>query len=122
MAKDKRVKGCPNLNCERHTKQYKYKATDKYCTICGETLILVCERCHCEIGDEGIEHKLCDRCEAIIADRKEKVMRNVKEFAKGAAMVAPVAAGKLKGIDSKNLKSVGKAAVRVAGEVVKKVK
>ena len=122
MAKDKRVKGCPNENCERHEKKYKYKATDRYCTICGEPLILVCERCHCEIGDEGIDHKMCARCEAILADRKEQVVKNVKGVAKGAAMVVPVAAGKLKGVDPKNLKAVGKAAAGAAAEIAKKIK
>ena len=122
MVKDKRVKGCSNENCERNAKKYKYKVSDKYCTICGDPLILVCNRCHCEIRDEGIDHRLCARCEALIADRKEQITQNVKGVVKGAAVVVPTAVGKLKGVDPKNAKAVGKAAAGIIGDVAKKIK
>lgn len=39
MSKDKRIKACPNAECSRNTEKYRYKATDKFCTICGEAII-----------------------------------------------------------------------------------
>lgn len=96
------------------------KATDKFCTICGDKLILVCSRCHTEISDEGIDHKMCARCEAVIKDRNEKIVANVKNVARGVVGVVPVAANKLKGVDLKDANVLGKAAIDIAQKVVKK--
>lgn len=70
MAKDKRVKGCPNVTCIRNGKKYKYSATDRFCTICGEELIFVCPVCFRKLADLGRDHILCAACQAEKEDRK----------------------------------------------------
>ena len=88
MPKDKRKKGCPNTKCERNKKKYSYKATDQYCTICGEKLLFVCADCFKRIEDTDMRHKYCAICEANREDRKEKRKERLK-----AASVAVVTVG-----------------------------
>ena len=125
MAKDKRVKGCPNEACEMHTKKKKQPAENDYCPKCGAKLIFVCEKCFCEIEDIDSKHKLCLRCEAEASEKKEKMKEDVKNMgskvvAFGAAGVAAVGAG-MKNEGLKNAKNLGVEVVKKAVEVAPKV-
>lgn len=94
MAKDKRIKGCPNLICKRYKKEHKYKVTDNYCTICGTELVYVCAECFEKIEDEGPEKRLCATCEAKHTERKEAVKKGtdkVKNMAKAGVTAVPKA-------------------------------
>ena len=81
--KDKRIKGCPNTECERHNKHFKYKPTDKFCTLCGSTLIFVCAECFKEIEDAPDMHKYCENCKAEKAQDGGKVPHAFKELGRG---------------------------------------
>ncbi len=84
MAKDKRIKGCPNENCEQRQKKIKYKSSDEYCPKCGSRLIFVCNKCFSQIEDIDPSHKICKRCEAESQEKKDKVI----DIAKGVAAAA----------------------------------
>ena len=91
MAKDKRVKGCPDPLCERNAKKYKYAATDKFCTICGAELTFVCPVCFRKLADMGPDHILCAACQAEKADRKansRKRLQYIGDKVGGAARAA----------------------------------
>ncbi len=91
MAKDKRVKGCPNTLCIRNGKKYKYTAADKYCTLCGSELTFVCPVCFRKLADMGPEHVLCASCQAEKADRKantQKRFQYIGDKLGGAARAA----------------------------------
>lgn len=79
MAKDKRVKGCSNPDCEKANKKAKFKAEENYCSICGSTLVYVCAQCHGPLDDEGPDHRICGGCEATNNDRKAKAINGVKK-------------------------------------------
>lgn len=117
MAKDKRVKGCPNEACEMHTKKKKQPAENDYCPKCGTKLIFVCEKCFCEIEDIDSKHKLCLRCEAEAAEKKEKMKDDVKNIGGKAAALGAAAAGAVVG-GAKN--EALKKATKLGVEVVKK--
>lgn len=123
--KDKRIKRCTNPTCERYITKYKYKATEKYCSLCGNSLVFVCGDCFDKIEDEGPQHRICARCEAIRADRKEKAAeygKAAKDMAVKAVVAAPVAVVHMKDVNPKNVKSVAKAIAETAVDVVKKNK
>lgn len=89
MAKrDRRIKGCPNTECERHTNKYKYKATDKFCTICGAELIYVCAECFKEIEDSPDLHRYCENCKAEKKQDGGKLPHAVKEIGRGTKDIA----------------------------------
>ena len=60
--KDKRIKGCPDPGCERHNEHYKYKPTDRFCTLCGSQLVYVCAKCFKEIEDTEDHRRYCEDC------------------------------------------------------------
>lgn len=94
MAKDKRIKGCYNLECRRYRKEYKYETTDNFCTICGTPLVFVCVECFEKIEDNGPEHKLCDVCEAKHQARRDAVNQGVdkaKAVAAAGVKIVPEA-------------------------------
>lgn len=68
--KDKRIKGCPNPECDKNAKKFRYKSDDTYCTHCGQGLVFVCAKCFKKIDHEGVEHKICAHCEAATEQRK----------------------------------------------------
>jgi len=86
MAKDKRIKGCYNLECKRYRKEYKYEVTDNFCTICGTPLVFVCTECFEKIEDRGPEHKLCDACEAKHQERRDAMNQRVEKVKEVAAV------------------------------------
>jgi len=121
MAKDNRKKGCPNKDCGRNKKKYFYKATDMYCTICGQPLVYVCKDCFSRIDDTDIKHTRCELCEAKRADRKAKIV-DKRNAAAGAAAV--MVAGIAKAAQGEVIKEGGKLAqnaVKAGFEVAKKV-
>lgn len=81
--KDRRVKGCPNTECERHNK-YKYKHSDQFCTLCGSPLIFVCAECFKQIEDAPDMHRYCENCKAEKAQDGGKVPHAFKELGRGA--------------------------------------
>lgn len=60
--KDKRIKGCPDPECERHIEHFKYKSTDKFCTRCGSQLAFVCAKCFEPIEDTEDQRRFCEAC------------------------------------------------------------
>ena len=92
MAKDKRIKGCYNLECKRYRKEYKYEVTDNFCTICGTSLVFVCTECFEKIEDKGPEHRLCDECESKQQERRDarnQRVERVKEIAAAGVKIVP---------------------------------
>lgn len=92
MAKDKRTKGCPNTECSRNNKKYHYKVTDRYCTICGCELVLVCQDCFQKLADLGPEHTRCGSCLAEREDRKHRPAKRIRHIAGEATEFAREAA------------------------------
>lgn len=116
MAKDRRVKGCPNEACPMHNEKKKQPAENEYCPKCGSRLIFVCEKCFAEIEDIDYSHRKCKRCEAESLEKKEKAKDTVKNAAgkvgtAGVAVVGAAAAG----IQKEGIKQ----AVAVGSKVVK---
>ena len=75
--RDKRIKGCWNPKCKRCKKHYKYKADEKYCSLCKSELVYVCSKCGGLLEDVGRKHTVCAKClankEANADARKEAV-------------------------------------------------
>lgn len=124
MASDNRKKGCPNTECVRNKKEYYYKATDQFCTICGQPLVYVCKSCFSRIDDIDKKHIRCVQCEAKIADRKAKIA-NKRNAAVGGVAAAGV--GILKVAKNEVVKQGGdlaknavKAGFAVAAKMIKK--
>lgn len=93
MAKDKRIKGCYNLECKRYRKEYKYEVTDNFCTICGTPLVFVCTECFEKIEDRGPEHKLCEACEAKHQERRDEMNQRVDKVKEVAAVGVKIVPG-----------------------------
>lgn len=91
--KDRRVKCCPNTQCEHNQdrKKHRYSASDQFCSLCGNELVFVCAKCLDSIADEGPAHRVCASCEAKAEDRKEKVKKVGGGVAAGAAAVGAAA-------------------------------
>lgn len=87
MANDRRVKGCPGKQCERSIKKYRYKATDMYCTICGNELVFVCADCFKKLDDSAEEHRFCAVCEAKRKDKKDKRRERAKKAGTAALSI-----------------------------------
>ena len=116
MAKDKRIKGCPNAECNRNQKKYRYKATDKYCTICGSELVLVCQDCFQKLADMGFGHIRCGSCEAEREDRKHSTPKKLKHMVGKVSNGARSAAQQAKKLGSdlvEDAKSLGDKARRM---------
>ena len=59
--KDKRIKGCPNVNCPDFMEKKKYSPDDHYCKKCGTPLVFVCARCYRPVKDiPGL--RICPDC------------------------------------------------------------
>ena len=98
MPYDRRVKGCPNENCEMCKKKVKQKPCNDYCPKCGTRLVFVCKKCFKEIQDIDEKHYICDRCGAAIKQRKSAAIEKAKNDLGKAKKVAfdaavPVAIG-----------------------------
>ena len=73
--KDKRIKGCPNVNCQDFMDKKKYSPDDHYCRKCGTPLVFVCARCYRPIKDiEGL--RICPDCKG---RPEKKVTRAAKK-------------------------------------------
>ena len=76
--KDKRIKGCPNVNCPDFKAKKKYGADDHYCKKCGTPLVFVCARCYRPLKDiEGL--RICPDCKG---KPEKKVTRAAKNAGK----------------------------------------
>ena len=125
MTTDKRKKGCPNEDCERHQKKIMLKATEEFCPKCGAKLIFVCAKCFREIDDIDEKHKICSLCEAEAQEKKDAAADKAKKAGKAVAgVITPIivgVAGKVikdgqKGAINKGVKAVE----QVAQEIIKK--
>lgn len=81
MARDKRTKGCPNTECSRNQNKYHYKVSDRYCTICGCELVLVCPDCFQKLADLGPLHTRCNSCLAEREDRRHRPGKRIRHIA-----------------------------------------
>lgn len=119
MKTDKRIKGCPNPNCEVHRNKAKYQSTDQYCKICGTPLVFVCKRCYAEIPDEGIDIRMCKRCKDYLRSRRKGFQNGAKNLAAIGRDVIP---------DIMNAKIAKDVVVKAGGKVavaarnIKKIK
>ena len=94
--KDKRIKGCPEPGCARHNEHYKYKPSDRFCTLCGSQLVFVCAKCFKEIEDTEDQRRYCENCRPTQSKDgtgkqkppKEKKPKEKKEPGKGKEAVA----------------------------------
>ena len=76
--KDKRIKGCPNVNCQDFMEKKKYSPDDHYCKKCGTPLVFVCARCYRPLKDiEGL--RICPDCKG---KPEKKVTRAAKNAGK----------------------------------------
>lgn len=91
MAKDKRIKGCPNEECANHIKKTRFKADQEVCPDCGAELVFVCRKCFCEIQDINEKHRVCRHCMEKSIQKKEEQKEAVKGVAKKVAAGAGVA-------------------------------
>lgn len=113
MGKDKRVKACPNADCDRNEKKYRYKSTDKYCTFCGAALVFVCADCFKKISADDPHHIRCAYCEAKREDLKHNNAKKIERIKSGVASTAKA------GVDSvkKGAKSVAGKAEDIYGKI-----
>lgn len=125
--KDKRIKVCPNLNCECGTniRKNKYSATDMYCKKCGSELVFVCSRClNAKIDDLGPNHKICAQCDAEIKDKSDKAKGYAKKAVGAVAGVGVVVVNAAKNEmikeAAKQAGKIGKDVVKVGADIVKK--
>ena len=123
MEIDMRAKGCPNPNCDLNKKKIRTKPGVAYCPKCGSKVVYVCKRCYKEIPDLGLDHKICDECEAKALERKQAAVRvahdagaKVVDAAGGIAGVAFIAAEKVWKSEA------GKLAGQAAKQAIKKIK
>ncbi len=117
---DKRKKGCPNESCERNQKKIKLAATEKYCPKCGTRLRFVCAKCFSEIEDRGAGHKICERCEQELRDKRaDAADKALKAGKKIAGVAAPVVAGVAGTVMKKGQKVAADKAMEVIGKVGK---
>ena len=124
--KDKRIKVCPNLNCECGTniRKNKYSATDMYCKKCGSELVFVCSRClNAKIDDLGPDHKICAQCDAEIKDKSDKAKGYAKKAVGAVAGVGVVVVNAAKNEmikeAAKQAGKIGKDVVKVGADIVK---
>lgn len=125
--KDKRIKVCPNLNCECgiNIRKNKYTATDMYCKKCGSELVFVCSKClNAKIDDLGPDHKICAQCDAEIKDKNDVAKGYVKKVAGAAAgvgiVIAKAAKNEMVKEAAKEAGKIGKEVVKVGADMVKK--
>lgn len=104
MMADKRVKGCPNIECTEY-KKTKYKSEDVYCKKCSSKLVLVCSKCWTPLAEDNPKKKICAKCEAKAEDRKERIIQK----------------GKIVGQNALAVLAVVPAIIKVAPEVLKKI-
>lgn len=113
MSKDKRIKACPNAESNRNTEKYRYKASDRFYTICGSELVFVCADCFKKIADMDSAHVRCAYCEAKREDLKHNRSKKIASIKDGAAKTAR------DGLDA--LVNGGKTVASVAGNAYEKV-
>lgn len=115
----KKVRGCPNEQCELHIKKKRQKYETETCPLCGAELIEVCRSCFQPIGDEAVTTGLCLAClEKSVerADRRRAALIHAAERAEDAMvdLAIPVALGAAEVILSKG----GKGVVKVGKQIV----
>ena len=88
MPKDKRIKGCPNPDCECNRKKHKYTADDRFCTRCGSELVFVCKVCFKKLADEGPQHVICGKCAAERDDRRNDAHKRWANFGENLSRAA----------------------------------
>ncbi|MGO1592127.1 MAG: IBR domain-containing protein [Ancrocorticia sp.] len=89
--KDKRIKRCPNPECEASIEKSDYGADDVYCTKCTDKLLFVCTKCGKPIEDIDPSHKICFPCQAKKDDLKDKSKDGAKKVVGGLVGIATVA-------------------------------
>ena len=92
---DKRVKACPNTNCEAY-KKTRYKANDEYCSKCGSPLVLVCSKCWTPLAVDDKKITICEKCQAKKDDRKHNTIEFGKKAGQAVVAVAGVAVAVVK--------------------------
>lgn len=118
MSKDKRVKGCPNVNCIKHKEKVHFNAEDKFCSECASELTFVCASCYGRIEDLDVSHRICKRCEIEKKDKraKWKVDRIVNVAENTGKAIEKVADGAKSGKDK--LIDKGKPMLNEVGEKI----
>ena len=109
MSKDKRKKGCKNVECQMSIKKVKQTAENDFCPKCGTKLIFVCAKCFDEIEDRDIKHRICKKCEIEAEEKVAKRKQQAKKIAgKGVAVVSGTIMVGVKAFTSEGGKQVRK--------------
>lgn len=90
-----KLKGCTNSYCAAHKKKVTYKATEEFCSKCGQPLSFVCKSCYTPIEES---QKLCVMCQAKIDDRNDKIKNGALKVSGFLLTVGTVAVSKGKDI------------------------
>lgn len=125
--KDKRVKGCPNVNCEMHKNKKQQDNKNDYCPKCGTKLVYVCKKCFKEIEDNGPSHTICSLCEAKEEEKKQKMADDLKNvgtvaLSAGAGIVALASKAGKKVIDDNKSEIINTGAKFIENSINKVIK
>lgn len=81
----KAFKGCTNRDCEAYNKRTRYKASDLYCSKCGQPLSYVCARCWKVMPDNSKGY--CLACIAELEVKRKNLKSNIVGGVKNAVGV-----------------------------------
>ena len=81
------IKGCTNIQCGQKHKEVKFKEDDLFCPKCGKELSYVCGKCFAPLEEAA---KRCEKCQAKIDNRKEKMKSGANKVEGAAKIAAPV--------------------------------
>lgn len=122
MVIDNRKKGCPNEACIMNSKKKRQKSDIDYCPKCGTKLVYVCVKCFREIEDIDRRHRICSLCEAKDAEKRQKVLDNVKNGAgKAGKVIVGVGTPIVAGVAGKVVKDGQKAGIKAGVKAVENV-
>ncbi len=107
------IKGCTNIQCGQKHKEVKFKEDDLFCPKCGKELSYVCGKCFAPLEEAA---KRCEKCQAKIDNRKEKMKSGANKVVGAAKIAVPVvvALADIPGI-SKVAKPIAKVTEKLPG-------
>ena len=110
VAKDRRIKMCPNEECINHKNRRYFLPEDIFCTICQDELVYACARCGRIFDSEGIDDTICDTCKEAIAGKQAKRKAQMDKIGKHAGTAVKVAGVAATVVGGPAAATIGKAA------------
>ena len=92
---DRRVKGCANPDCRAY-KKIRYKTEEAFCSHCGGQLKYVCAKCGTPLAYDDKNVRICEKCQAKLADRREGAKKIAEEAGQVAVAIGTVVAPVIK--------------------------